>query len=73
MFPYGTVELEHPEKGVFKVNGQRLKHYLGEKKIFEEREELNLIAITNWAQKIHFVETTMLNKSAWWEATHAFR
>ena len=46
VFPYGTVELEHPEKGVFKVNGQRLKHYMGETMIFEEREELNLIAIS---------------------------
>ena len=47
VFPYGMVELEHPEKGIFKVKGQRLKYYLGEKKIFEEREELNLIAISN--------------------------
>ena len=45
VFPYGTVELEHPEKGVFKVNGQRIKHYLGDKKVFEEREELQLIQI----------------------------
>ena len=28
-FPYGTVELEHPETGTFKVNGQRLKLYIG--------------------------------------------
>ena len=29
VLPYGAVELTHPEKGQFKVNGQRLKHYLG--------------------------------------------
>eukprot|EP00257_Ricinus_communis_P025437 XP_025012851.1 uncharacterized protein LOC112534628 [Ricinus communis] len=29
VFPYGAVELHHAEKGNFKVNGQRLKHYLG--------------------------------------------
>jgi hypothetical protein len=28
VYPYGTVELQHPEKGNFKVNGQRLKRYL---------------------------------------------
>ena len=29
VFPYGSVELVHPEKGTFKVNGQRLKPYFG--------------------------------------------
>ena len=29
VFPYGAVEVTHPEKGIFKVNGQRLKQYLG--------------------------------------------
>lgn len=28
VFPYGTVELHHPTKGNFKVNGQRIKHYV---------------------------------------------
>ena len=27
VFPYGNVELTHPEKGTFKVNGQRVKPY----------------------------------------------
>ncbi|XP_048235678.1 uncharacterized protein LOC125371189 [Ricinus communis] len=27
VFPYGVVELHHPEKGNFKVNGHRLKRY----------------------------------------------
>ena len=44
VFPYGTVELEHPNKGTFKVNGQRLKLYVGDTKIFEEREELKLLS-----------------------------
>ena len=38
VFPYGSVELMHPERGRFKVNGQRVKHYLGsqfEKNKFE--------------------------------------
>ncbi|XP_022875671.1 uncharacterized protein LOC111394127 [Olea europaea var. sylvestris] len=26
VFPYGIVELHHPTKGNFKVNGQRIKH-----------------------------------------------
>ena len=29
VFPYGSVELVHPKKGSFKVNGQRLKSYFG--------------------------------------------
>ena len=27
VFPYGSVELTHPEKGTFKVNRQRVKPY----------------------------------------------
>ena len=29
VFPYGSVELMHLERGRFKVNGQRVKLYLG--------------------------------------------
>ena len=29
VFPYGGVEIQHPEKGQFKVNAQRLKSYFG--------------------------------------------
>ena len=29
VFPYGGVEIMHPEKGTFKVNTQRLKPYFG--------------------------------------------
>ena len=29
IFPYGGVEIMHPEKGCFKVNAQRLKPYFG--------------------------------------------
>ena len=29
VFPYGGVEIMHPEKGKFKVNAQRLKPYFG--------------------------------------------
>ena len=29
VFPYGSVELMHPERGQFKVNGQQVKIYLG--------------------------------------------
>jgi len=30
VFPYGAVELENPDNGMsWKVNGHRLKHYLG--------------------------------------------
>ena len=41
-FPYGAVELEHPETGIFKINGQRLKLYLGNEHEKEVREELRL-------------------------------
>ncbi|XP_048232879.1 uncharacterized protein LOC125370631 [Ricinus communis] len=44
VFPYSAVEVHHPEKGNFKVNGQRLKHYLGGSLDVEER--------MNWA--LHF-------------------
>ena len=30
VFPYGTVELTHPQQGTFKVSGHRLKLYLGD-------------------------------------------
>ena len=29
VFPYGGVEIMHPEKGQFKVNAQRLNPYFG--------------------------------------------
>ena len=29
VFPYGGVEIMHLEKGLFKVNAQRLKPYFG--------------------------------------------
>ena len=41
-FPYGAFELEHPETGTFKVNGQRLKLYLGNEHEKELWEELSL-------------------------------
>ena len=28
VFPFGVVEVTHPDKGRFKVNGQRLKLYI---------------------------------------------
>ena len=30
VFPYGSAELSHLEKGNFKLNGQRLKLYFGD-------------------------------------------
>ena len=32
MFPFGAVELWDKNGQVFRVNGQRLKHYFGEEK-----------------------------------------
>ena len=29
VFPHGTIEITHPDKGTFKVNGQRVKPYFG--------------------------------------------
>ena len=29
VYPYGAVEISHESKGTFKVNGHRLKHYIG--------------------------------------------
>ena len=29
LFPYGTIEITHPDKGTFKVNGQTMKPYFG--------------------------------------------
>ena len=42
VFPYGTVELTHPEQGKFKVNGHRLKLYFGGNFETNNFEELNL-------------------------------
>ncbi|XP_022869597.1 uncharacterized protein K02A2.6-like [Olea europaea var. sylvestris] len=40
VFPYGTIELHHPTKGNFKVNGQRIKHYVEDFPIAKESLEL---------------------------------
>ncbi|XP_048228900.1 uncharacterized protein LOC125369783 [Ricinus communis] len=41
VFPYGTVEFHHPEKGDFKVNGHRLKVYHGNS--LETKQWINMI------------------------------
>ena len=46
VFPYGAVEVEHPEKGIFKVNGQRLKLYHNGVDMNEGKEELTLLMVT---------------------------
>ena len=46
VFPYGTVEVEHLEKGTFKVNGQRLKFYHEGVSLQEGREELRLLVVS---------------------------
>ncbi|XP_076959215.1 uncharacterized protein LOC143635221 [Bidens hawaiensis] len=43
VFPYGTVEIEE-KNGSFKVNGHRLKRYIGEKASMGEGEVLRLTA-----------------------------
>lgn len=30
IFPYGSIELENNESSKFKINGKRVKHYLGD-------------------------------------------
>ncbi|XP_048229079.1 uncharacterized protein LOC125369849 [Ricinus communis] len=42
VFLYGTVELHHPEKGDFKVNGHRLKLYHGNSLEIEQRVDMVL-------------------------------
>ena len=42
VFPYGTVEVTHPEKGTFKVNGHRLKLYVGGDPDRLQQEEFTL-------------------------------
>ena len=42
--PYGSVELMHPERGQFKVNGQRVKPYLGGK--FKKHKSTTSLAST---------------------------
>ena len=46
VFPCGAVEVEHPEKATFNVNGQRLKLYHGEVDFKEGKEELRLLSFT---------------------------
>ncbi|XP_076911619.1 uncharacterized protein LOC143569639 [Bidens hawaiensis] len=45
VFPYGTIEIED-ESGKFKVNGHRLKHYVGETVAEQTAESLYLDALT---------------------------
>ena len=42
VYPSGAVELHHPEKGDFTVNGHRLKHYYGGPMEHEERVNMTL-------------------------------
>ncbi|XP_048228968.1 uncharacterized protein LOC125369801 [Ricinus communis] len=41
VFPYGTIELHHPKKGDFKVNGHRLKVY--HRNSLETEQRVNMI------------------------------
>ncbi|XP_076935598.1 uncharacterized protein LOC143602339 [Bidens hawaiensis] len=41
VFPYGAIEIED-KNGSFKVNGHRLKHYIGDKASMEEGEVFRL-------------------------------
>ena len=43
--PYGAVEVYHDTKCTFKVNGQRLKHYIGGN-FQKEKTSINLISTT---------------------------
>ena len=43
VFPYGGVEIMHPEKGSFKVNAHRLKPYFGGD-IHARKQAINLSA-----------------------------
>ncbi|XP_076892062.1 uncharacterized protein LOC143543679 [Bidens hawaiensis] len=45
VFPYGTIEIED-ESGKFKVNGQRVKHYIGEPVADQTIEVLYLDSLT---------------------------
>ena len=45
VFPYGAVEVSHDTKDTFKVNGQRLKHYIGGN-FQKEKTSINLIGST---------------------------
>ena len=42
VFPHGAVEITHKEKGTFKVNGQKLKLYLGGDQHISEKEDVDL-------------------------------
>ena len=42
VFPYGTIELSHPNGSTFKVNGHCLKHYKNEPSEKEGEEILDL-------------------------------
>ncbi|XP_019427202.1 PREDICTED: uncharacterized protein LOC109335523 [Lupinus angustifolius] len=42
VYPYGTIEIWNEEKGNFKVNGQRLKHYLADERL-EKQTDIALL------------------------------
>ena len=46
VLPHGAVEVEHPQHENFRVNGQRLKLYLGDMTDHTDKEELRLQAPT---------------------------
>ena len=45
VFPYGVVEVEHLEKGIFKVNSQQLKFYHGGTDLEEGRRSLSSLRL----------------------------
>ncbi|XP_035830019.1 uncharacterized protein LOC110944728 [Helianthus annuus] len=54
VFPYGTVELyDEVDKGVWKVNGHRLKHYLGGPIDTTEEEEIPLEDPPTFTDQFH--------------------
>lgn len=45
MFPYDGIELNNKERLKFKVNSQRVKHYMGEKEDFNFLSEVELVEV----------------------------
>ncbi|CAL1390150.1 unnamed protein product [Linum trigynum] len=49
VFRYGVVEISHPPKGIFKVNGHRLKLYLGGKVDLDDGINTNKLSMKDQA------------------------
>ena len=62
VFPYGAVEVSHDTKGTFKVNGQRLKHYIGGNFQKKNLYQLDWFHVSNYRGQAEDYKSALLGR-----------